>query len=226
PLLSAVKVDLKSFREAFWGLMTPVIILGGIYGGIFTPTESAIVGSVYSLLVGVFIYKELRWRNFTRAMGNSAVTSASVMIIIATATLFGWIMTSQNIPVMVASAIIELTSNKYMFLLLVNIIYLIAGMFMETSTIILLMVPLLLPVALKLGIDPLHFGIITNINLALGLITPPFGAALFVMGGISQLPIDRIYKRTLPFVVAGILGILIITYVPALSVVYLQFFKQ
>jgi C4-dicarboxylate transporter, DctM subunit len=215
----------KSFREAVWGLLTPVIILGGIYGGIFTPTESAIVGSVYALLVGTFIYKELNWGNFSRAMGNSAVAAASVMIIIATATLFGWIMTSQNIPVMVASAVIEFTNNKYTFLLLANIIYLIAGMFMETSTIILLMVPLLLPVALKLGIDPLHFGIITNINLALGLITPPFGASLFVIGGISQLPIDRIYRRTFWFVVAGIIGILVITYVPAFSIGYLRFLK-
>jgi C4-dicarboxylate transporter DctM subunit len=126
---------------------------------------------------------------------------------------------------MVATAVIEFTKSKYTFLLLANLIYLIAGMFMETSTIILLMVPLLLPVAVKLGIDPLHFGIITNINLALGLITPPFGAALFVIGGISQLPIDRIYRRTFWFVVAGIIGILIITYVPALSIGYLRFLK-
>lgn len=206
-----------SFKDAFWGLMTPVIILGGIYSGVFTPTEAAVVASVYALIVGVFVYKELNWKTFYRAMGNSAVTAASIMIIIAAATLFGWIMTSENIPIMVSQAIIGITKSRIMYLLLVNLIYLIAGMFMETSTIILLLVPLLLPVALKLGIDPLHFGIITNINLSLGLITPPFGASLFVAAGVSHVSIDRIYRRTLPFVAAGIIAILIVTYVPALS---------
>jgi C4-dicarboxylate transporter DctM subunit len=224
--LNPVKTSIwKSFKDAFWGLLTPVIILGGIYAGVFTPTESAVVASVYALIIGVFVYKELNWNTFYRAMGNSAITAASIMVIIAAATLFGWIMTSQNIPVMVSQAIISMTDSKIIFLLLVNLIYIIAGMFMETSTIILLLVPLFLPVATAFGIDPLHFGIITIVNLALGLITPPFGAALFVTSGVTHVPIDRIYIRTLPFVFAGIVGILLVTYFPIFSVGLLNLFK-
>lgn len=212
----------ESFKDAIWGLMTPVIILGGIYSGIFTPTESAVVASIYAFVIGVFVYKELNKESFYKALGNSAVVSASIMIIIATATLFGWIMTAENIPVMVSKAIISLTDSKIVFLLLVNIIYIVAGMFMETSTIILLLVPLFLPVALQLGVDPLHFGIITVLNLSLGLITPPFGASLFVASGISKVPIDRIYYRVLPFILAGIISIAIITYIPLFSVGFLN----
>jgi C4-dicarboxylate transporter DctM subunit len=126
---------------------------------------------------------------------------------------------------MVSQAIISMTDSKIIFLLLVNLIYIIAGMFMETSTIILLLVPLFLPVATAFGIDPLHFGIITIVNLALGLITPPFGAALFVTSGVTHVPIDRIYIRTLPFVFAGIVGILLVTYFPIFSVGLLNLFK-
>ena len=214
-----------SFKDAIWGLLTPVIILGGIYSGVFTPTESAIVATVYALIIGFFVYKELNLKNLYKALGNSAIVSASIMIIIATATLFGWIMTVQNIPVIVSKAIISLTDSKIVFLLLVNGIYLIAGMFMETSTIILLLVPLFLPVVIQLGIDPLHFGIITVLNLSMGLITPPFGAALFVTSGISKVPIEKIYMRVLPFILAGIISVLVITYFPAFSVGFLNLFK-
>lgn len=221
-----VKVDFwPSLIDAIPGLLTPVIILGGIYSGIFTPTESAIVASVYALVVGKFIYKELNMKTFIRALGNAGVTAASVMVIIGCATLFGWVMTSQNIPGMVAKAIIGITSSKYAFLLLVNIVYVIAGMFMETSTIILLLVPLFLPVAIALGVDPLHFGIITVTNLALGLITPPFGANLFVIAGVSRVNLTQIYKRTLPFVLAGFIGVLIITYFPVFTMGFLSLFK-
>jgi len=212
----------ESFKDAIWGLLTPVIILGGIYSGVFTPTESAVVASIYALIIGVFVYKELSREKFYKAMGNSAVVSASIMVIIATATLFGWIMTNQNIPVIVSKAIINLTDSKIVFLLLVNIIYLVAGMFMETSTIILLLVPLFLPVALQLGVDSLHFGIITILNLSLGLVTPPFGAALFVASGISKVSIERIYFRILPFILAGIISIAMITYMPAFSVGFMN----
>ncbi len=212
----------ESFKDAIWGLLTPVIILGGIYSGVFTPTESAVVASIYALIIGVFVYKELNREKFYKAMGKSAVVSASIMVIIATATLFGWIMTNQNIPVIVSKAIISLTDSKIVFLLLVNLIYLVAGMFMETSTIILLLVPLFLPVALQLGVDPLHFGIITILNLSLGLVTPPFGAALFVASGISKVSIEKIYFRILPFILAGIISIAMITYMPVFSVGFMN----
>ncbi len=215
----------EGFKDAVWGLLTPVIILGGIYSGAFTPTESAVVASVYALIIGIFVYKELNIKNLYKALGNSAIVASSIMIIIAAATLFGWIMTAQNIPVMVSSAIISITNSKIVFLLLVNAIYLVAGMFMETSTIILLLVPLFLPVSTQFGIDPLHFGILTVLNLSLGLVTPPFGAALFVSSGISKVPITHIYKRVIPFIIAGIISILIITYVPVITLGFLGLMK-
>lgn len=222
-----IKVSfIKAFKEAIWGLLMPVIILGGIYSGIFTPTESAIVACVYAVIVGLFVYKELDVKLIIKSLGKSAITAASVMIIIGCATLFGWVLTSQNIPTMVAKWVISLTDSPIVFLLLVNFVYLIAGMFMETSTIILLVVPLLLPVAVQLGVSPLHFGIITVVNLSLGLITPPFGANLFVSSGITMQPISKIYVRTLPFIVAGITGTLITTYVPAISEGFLMLFAR
>ncbi len=214
-----------AFKDAIWGLLTPVIILGGIYSGVFTPTESAVVACIYALLVGGLVYRELSFKVLVNCLGKCALSAASVMIIIATATLFGWVMTSQNIPVIVSRAIIGLTNSKLIFLLLVNLVYLVAGMFMETSTIILLLVPLFLPVAVNFGISPLHFGIITICNLSLGLITPPFGATLFVASGVTKEPITRIYIRTIPFIAAGLIGTLLVTYIPALSVGFLSLFK-
>ncbi|MDR1044671.1 MAG: TRAP transporter large permease [Candidatus Adiutrix sp.] len=215
----------KSFRAAFWGLLSPVIILGGIYRGIFTPTESAIAATLYSLFIGIFIYRELNWKNFLTAMKRSVLTTGGIMLIIAGATLFGWLMTVMNIPMIVSSLVIELVDGPILFLLLVNVLYLIAGMFMETSTIILLTTPLMLPVALKLGISPLHFGIVTVVNLSIGLITPPFGASLFVSSSMSGVPIDKIYRRTIPFIIAGIVTVFLVTYIPALSVGFLNLIK-
>lgn len=178
-----------------------------------------------AFIIGVFVDKELNWQNFYRALGNSVIVSASIMIIIATATIFGWIMTIQNIPVTVLKAIISMTDSKIVFLILVNLIYLIAGMFMETTTIILLLVSLVLPVITQLGIDPLYFGIITVLNLSLGLITPPFGTALFVSSGISKVPIEKIYFRVLPFILAAAISVLIITCLPVFSVGFLHLFR-
>jgi C4-dicarboxylate transporter DctM subunit len=216
---------IKRFLSAFWGILSPLIILGGIYRGVFTPTESAIVATLYSLFIGVFVYRELNWTKFITAMKRSVLTTGGVMLIISSATLFGWMMTVTNIPMLVSAFVINLVHNTFAFLLLVNVLFLIAGMFMETSTILLLTVPLLLPVANKLGVDSLHFGIIAVVNLSLGLVTPPFGAALFVSSSMSRVSIDKIYRRTIPFLISGIITILLVTYIPALSVGFLALIK-
>jgi len=216
---------LAALKDAIWGLLTPVIILGGIYSGIFTPTESAIVACVYALIVGVFVYREINLKILFNCLGKCALSASSVMFIIATATLFGWVMTAQGIPVMVSQAVIALTDSKIVFLLLVNLVYLVAGMFMETATLILILVPLFLPVAMEFDISPLHFGIITIANLSIGLFTPPFGATLFVAASVSRESITRVYLRTAPFVVAGLIGTLLVTFVPALSLGILALFQ-
>ncbi len=215
----------KSFRSAFWGLLSPVIILGGIYMGIFTPTESAVVASVYSLFIGIFIYRELTWTTFYRAMKRSVITTCGIMMIVAGASMFAWLMTTLNIALYVTELLNSLVSNPLHFLMLVNVMYLLASMFLETSSTILLTTPLLAPVAIKMGIDPIHFGIVTVVNLSLGLITPPFGASLFVSSGMSGVKIDRIYKNTIPFIIAGLISIVAITYFPALSIGFLNWIK-
>ena len=215
-----------AFKNAVWGLLSPVIILGGIYTGIFTPTESAIVATVYSLIIGKFIYKELNGANFIGAIKKGCLTTAGIMFIIAAASLFGWLMTALKVPVYVSNAMLSLVDSKIGFLLLVNLIFLIAGMFMETASIILLTVPLLLPVAVGLGVDPLHFGIISVTNLSLGLISPPFGASLFVASGMSGVSIMTLYRRSIFFLICGIVSTLLVTYVPALTLGLLSLFGK
>ena len=211
-----VKVG-KAFLDGFWALLSPVIILGGIYGGAFTPTEAAIVASVYSLLVGLFIYKELTPKAIYRALVNTGITSASIMFLTATASLFGWVMTTQRIPQIVSAAVMELVHTKVLFLLLVNVLLLVAGMFMESSTIILLTMPLLYPIAQSFGVNPIHFGIIVVTNITIGLFTPPFGANIFVAASTCNLKIEPLMKQTIPFIVFGVTGLLLLTFLPGFS---------
>lgn len=212
---------LKAFWEGLPALITPVIILGGIYSGIFTPTESAIAASVYAILIGVFVYKELTFQTAYAALVNSAVTSAIIMFLIGAASFFGWVMTVQNIPQIVSAWLVSVSGSRLTFLIMVNVFYLIAGMLMETSTIILLAVPLVYPVAMQFGIDPIHFGVITCTNLAMGMFTPPFGANIFLSAGMGHLKVDAVFKAALPFIFVAIIGCLIITFVPVLSSILL-----
>lgn len=211
----------KSVLGAIPALLTPVIILGGIYGGVFTPTESAIVASIYAILVGIFVYRELTWARFVKAMSNAAVTSAVIMFLIGSASFFGWVMTSVQIPAMVSSAMMSLCHSKVTFLLIVNVLFLICGMLMETSTIVLLVVPLVFPVAVKFGVDPVHFGVITCTNLAMGMYTPPFGANIFLTAGMGKLKVGSVFKAAMPLILTGILCCLLVTYVPFLSTMFL-----
>ena len=206
-----------AFKEAFFALLMPVIILGGIYGGIFTPTEAAGVAVAYAFLVGVFIYREIKLTKLVKIFSESAITTAIVMFIIASAGLFGWILTMENVPRDVAQFITGISDNPLVFLLLINVFLLIVGMFMETNASIIILTPLLVPVALQLGIDPVHFGIIMIVNLALGMCTPPLGINLFISAQIANIRLEQIARGMLPFYLVLLLVLLLITYVPQIS---------
>lgn len=205
---------LRSTWDAKWALMVPVIILGGIYSGIMTPTESAAVAAFYGLIVGVFLYKGIDKKNFKSCLVNSASTSSIVILLMAMAGIFGNILTMEKIPDMVANYILSLTDNKIVILIIINIMLLLVGMFMEALAAIVILVPILLPIAIQLGIDPVHFGVIMVVNLAIGFITPPVGVNLFVASGISKLKIEGISKSVLPMIGLMVIILLIITFIP------------
>ncbi|MFZ5646483.1 MAG: TRAP transporter large permease subunit [Bacillota bacterium] len=216
---------IKAFWDAKWALMVPVIILGGIYGGFMTPTESAAVSAFYGLLVGIFVYKELNLKNLPGAFIESAKTSATVIVLMAMATIFGYIMTLEQVPVKIAKVIFALTENKWVILIIINIFLLWVGTFMDTLAAIVILTPILLPVATKVGVDPLHFGVIMVVNLAIGFLTPPVGINLFVASGISKLGIEPIAKAVLPFILGMIVILGIIVAIPHISLYLTQMVK-
>ncbi len=207
----------KAFKDAILALFMPFIILGGIYGGIFTPTEAAAVACFYGLIVGVFVYKELPVKKLGKVLVDSAVTTAMIMLIIAAAKVFGWIMTSEKIPDAMARAILAISDHSFVILLLINILLLFVGCFMETNAALVIFTPILLPVATTLGLSPIHFGAIMIVNLAIGMVTPPLGVNLFVACGIEKISIDRISKAVLPLIVVNVIDLLLITYIEPIS---------
>ena len=208
---------LTSFKESLWGIGIPVIIIGGIYGGVFTPTEAAGVAVVYSLFVALFIYRELCIKDLYRVLVNSAMTTASVMIILASASVFAWILTSQGITLSITKALVSLSNSPYVLLFCINIAILIAGMFLDGASIIMILGPLLYPIAVRYGIDPIHLGIVITVNCAIGMYTPPFGLNLFVATGITKLPILRVTRGVLPFIWISLITLILITYLPEIS---------
>ena len=208
----------ESFKDAFWGLMMPVIILGGIYGGIFTPTEAAAVSAIYGLFVGLFIYKTITFKDVPRILADSVSQTAVVMFIVGTASLFAWILTVTGLAAQASNVLISVSSgNKYIFLLIVNIILLIAGCFIDPNSACYILVPILVPVATALGINPIHLGCIMIVNMAIGMVTPPVGVNLYVGCGIAKISLKEISIAVLPFIVASIAALLLTTYVPIIS---------
>jgi len=207
----------KKMGDAMWALMTIFIVIGGIYGGIFTPTEAAAVAAMWAFFVSMFIYKDIAWKNLFRIFLESAKTSAMIMFIIANAMLFAHFLTLENVPQMITTALLDAHVGPLMFLLLVNILLFFAGDFMEPSAIIMIMVPLLFPVATSLGIDPIHFGIVIVINMELGMITPPVGLNLFVTSGITGISLKDVIVYSLPWASAILVGLLLVTYIPQIS---------
>ena len=222
---TSIKEKLIAFKEAFLALLMPVIILGGIYGGIFTPTEAAAVAVGYAFIIGAFVYKEILWKDVINLFGKSAVTMSIIMIIIANAGVFGWILTREQVPQLVAQTITSMTDSPIVFLLIINVFLMIVGMFFETSASIIILAPILAPIAMMLGIDPVHFGIIMIVNLAMGMVTPPLGVNLFVACQIGGLKLEQISKALIPFLLVLILDVLIISYVPAISTFLVEVFK-
>ena len=205
-----------SFREAFWGLLTPVVILGGIYSGIFTPTEAAIVATVYAVLVGA-IYRTLTLRGLYEAFSDAAASSAVVMLVVAYASLFGWVVTVDDLIGRYSSALLGLSENETVILLVIMVVLLVAGMFMDAITIMFITLPIFLPVVRELGWDPVWFGVLVMINLAIGLFTPPVGINLYVAANITQQPLERIARGALPFLATSVLGLVVVAALPSLS---------
>ncbi|WP_458778500.1 TRAP transporter large permease [Desulforhopalus sp. 52FAK] len=212
----------KAFWDAKWALMVPVIILGGIYGGIMTPTEAAALAAFYGLVVGIFVYRELNLKNIVPCFMDACSTSAIVIILMSMATIFGNIMTIEQVPATIANAMLSLTENKIAILMLINVLLLIVGTFMEALAAIVILTPILLPIVMKVGVDPVHFGIIMVVNLAIGFVTPPVGINLFVASGVANVKIENLSKVALPLVGLMIIVLLLITYIPALPLLFVN----
>lgn len=211
----------KAFFDAFLALMMPVIILGGIYGGIFTPTEAAVVAVVYGLIVGVFIYREIKLKDLSKIFSSSVVVTAVIMFIIAGASVFGYYLTRQRIPAELTELMLSVTDNWIIALLIINLLLLICGVFLETSAAVIILTPILVPIASALGIDLVHFGIIMIVNLGIGFITPPVGVNLFVAANIAGTKFESLVKAIVPFVLIMIVDVLIISFIPGISLFFL-----
>ena len=208
------KAALDALWDAKWALINPVIILGGIYAGIFTPTEAAAVAAVYAFVCGVFFHHELTLSKFLKAISTSCSTTATTMVILGCATAFSKVITLEQIPTMVAQGLMAISDNKYIILLLINALLLLVGCFMDTTPAILILAPILMPVAASIGVDPIHFGLIMVTNLAIGFITPPLGINLFVACRIADAPMETILKGILPFIAVMLGCLALITYIP------------
>lgn len=207
-----------SFKNAVWGLLMPVIILGGIYGGMFTPTEAAAVSAIYGFIVGIFIYRTLKLKDIMQILRQSVSQTAVVMFIIGCAAVFGNTLTFTGVAAKASQTLLTIAGgNKYIFLLMVNLILIIAGCFIDANSALYILCPILFPIAQKLGIHPVHLGTVMVVNLALGLITPPVGVNLFTGCGVADIPLSAMIKKVWPFVIAVLLVLLLITYVPGIS---------
>lgn len=206
-----------SFAAAFLSLLTPTIIVGGILGGVFTPTEAAIAASAYALVLGAVVYRTLSFRRLVRVTFDTIETTSIVLFIVAGASIFAWLLTSNRVTEQFAALILGATDNPILILLLVNVILLVVGCFMETIAAITILTPVLLPIMIKIGIDPVHFGVIMVLNLMIGLLTPPVGMVLYVLSRVSKVPFERCVAATAPFLVPLVAVLVLVTFVPSLS---------
>lgn len=211
------KQVLKAIYESKWALMIPVIILGGIYGGVFSPTEAAVVAVVYAIVIGLFVHRELTWSDIYKSIVESAIINASTMIIIGLSISFAYIMTLEKVPNAIAGFITSISDSHIVILLVINIFLLIVGMFIDTISALIVLAPILLPIVTNVGVDPIHFGVILVANLAIGFITPPLGVNLFVASSVSKIPLEQIIRAIMPFLIMMIITLMVITYIPAMS---------
>ena len=204
-------------RQSLWGMMLIIIILGGIYGGVFTPTEAAAVAAVYAFFIAVFVYRDLKMKDVPHVLLESAKVTIMLMFIVANALLFAHVLTTERIPQAIAETIVGMGMAPWQFLLVVNLLLLVAGMFMEPTGVILILAPILFPIATRLGIDPVHLGIIMVVNLEIGMVTPPVGLNLFVTSGITNMSVAQVVRAALPWTLILLAFLAVVTYVPAIT---------
>jgi C4-dicarboxylate transporter DctM subunit len=209
-------------KDSFWALMTPIIILGGIYGGIFTPTEAATVSVVYSVIISCFIYKTMFLKDFPGVLVETARSLAPLLVVIGMATLFGKVLTLLQLPSILTAFLVGDDTSPFVLILLINLILLVAGMLVNVTSAILILTPVLFPIGMAIGMDPIHFGMMMVVNLSIGLVTPPVGADLFVACGMFRIPIATLTRHALPFIGAFLVALLIVSYIPAVSLVFIR----
>ena len=220
------KEKLAAIWDAKWALLNPIIILGGIYAGIFTPTEAAAVAAVYAFICGAFIYREFNIKEMFATIGNACNTTGTTMVIIGCATAFTKILTIEKIPGAITNGIINFTDNKILILLLINVLLLIVGCFMDTTPAMMVLAPILLPIAAQFGVDPIHFGIVMVVNLAIGFITPPLGINLFVASRVGQSDLETVCSGIIKFILVMVVDLLLITFIPAISMTLPNIFMK
>ena len=208
---------IKKFFRAFWALLIVVVVIGGIYGGIFTPTEAAAASAIYALIISLFVYKDIKFKDLWDICLESAITTAMIFFIIANAFVFAYLLATENIPQTIADSILAANIGKIGFLIIVNILLFIMGQFMEPSSVVMIMVPLLLPIATALGVDPVHFGILLIVNMEIGMITPPVGLNLFVASGLTGMNLKDVIVSCLPWTLTLFIGLILVTYIPEIS---------
>jgi C4-dicarboxylate transporter DctM subunit len=212
----------KSIKEGFWALLSPVIILGGIYSGVFTPTEAACISVVYSIIISLYVYKDLTWDGLKDVFLETAVLNGITSFLLGYSTVFSTFMTYERIPKMITDFLTGVSSNPLVVLLFVNLILLAVGLFLDTVPAIIVMAPMLMPTVKVLGIDPVHFGVLMAVNLALGLCTPPYGCNLFVGAAVAKIKMENMFSHIVPLFAVGLIGLVLITYVPWLSLVFIK----
>lgn len=206
----------RTLKSASWGLMTPVIILGGIFSGIFTPSEAAVAAVNYALLVSLFVYRDLTLADVYRILIRSAITTSVIMLVIATSAVLSWTLSSWQVPGAIASAVLSFSTDPYVIMLLVVGVILLTGVFIETASALIILTPVLLPLVTRIGIDPIHFGLIIVVGLAIGMITPPVAINLYVASSVTRLPLERITRAIIPYLLGLIVVLLLVVYVPIL----------
>ncbi|NBS63737.1 MAG: TRAP transporter large permease [Betaproteobacteria bacterium] len=213
---------LEATRDGIWSILAPIAVLGGIYAGVFSPTEAAGIACVYAMLVVGLVYREIGAFEILLSAGRSMVLTAQVFIIVAAGGVFSWLLTVNNVPQSLVAWVLALKFEPWMVLMAINILLLIVGMFLDTASSILVLTPLLAPVAKAIGVDPVHFGVIVVMNLSIGTFTPPFGINLFVGQAVFRLPMSVMYPAVVPFIIASVIALLLVTYIPQLSLVTLR----
>ncbi len=221
----SVRNVIKAGRDAIWALVIPVIILGGIYGGFFTPTEAAAVACVYSIFAGTVIYREMKWKELALGLEATVISTASIMLIVATATIFGRVMSLMQIPSLISTTLQAATDSKIIMLLLVNALLLVVGCLMDTTPAIIILAPILLPLVTAYGVNGVHFGLIMALNLAIGLCTPPVGANLYVAAGLGNISVNSVIKAVIPFLITMLITLILVTYVPNITLLLPRLMK-